>query len=89
MYIGACPPPLKTNPRRCRQDLFEAQEGARGLISVEDCVMLEQTSLGFFISGMEEVLLQGVKDDIMSENENPITVKDRLRKSIGFKSLRS
>ena len=56
--------------------------GGRGLISVEECVMLEQTSLGFYINGKEEMLLQKVvKEDIMSENENPKTVKERLRKA--------
>ena len=49
------------------------------LISVEECVMLEKTSLGFYINGKEELLLQEVvKEDIMSENENPVIVKERL-----------
>ena len=44
--------------------------------------MLEKTSLGFYINGKEELLLQEVvKEDIMSENENPKTVKERLRRT--------
>ena len=44
--------------------------------------MLEKTSLGFYINGKEELLLQEVvKEDIMSENENPNIVKGRLRRA--------
>ena len=58
------------------------KKGRRGLISVEECVTLEKTSPGFYINGNEEMLLQVVvKEDIMSENENPKTVKERLRRA--------
>ena len=61
---------------------LKRKKGGRGLISVEECVMLEKTSLGFYINGKEELLLQEVvKEDIMSENENPKTVKERLRRT--------
>ena len=57
---------------------MKRMKGGRGLISVEECVMLEEMSLGFYIDGKEETLLQEVvKEDIMSENENPKTVKER------------
>ena len=50
-------------------------------MNVEECVMLEKTSLGFYIDGKEEKLLQEVvKEDILSENENPKTVKERHAK---------
>ena len=61
---------------------LKRKKGGRGLISVEECVMLEKKSLGFYINGKEELLLQEVvKEDIMSENENPIIVKERLRRA--------
>ena len=61
---------------------LKRKKGGRGLISVEECVMFEKTSLGFYINGKEELLLQEVvKEDIMSENENPKTVKERLRRT--------
>ena len=61
---------------------LKRKKGGRGLIIVEECVMLEKTSLGFYINGKEELLLQEVvKEDIMSENENPKTVKERLRRT--------
>ena len=51
------------------------------MISIEECVMLESTSLGFYVNGKEEVLLQEVvKEGFMGENENPKILKDRLRK---------
>ena len=54
--------------------------GGRGLISVEECVMLEKMSLAFYINGKEEMLLQKVvKEDIMSENENPKTTQSTRR----------
>ena len=44
--------------------------------------MLESTSLGFYVNGKEEVLLQEVvKEDFMAENENPKLLKERLRKA--------
>ena len=61
---------------------MKRKKDRRGLISVEDCLMLEKTSLGFYINGKEEMLLQEVvKEDIISEKENPKTVKERLRKA--------
>ena len=59
---------------------LKRKKGGRGLISVEECVMLEKTSLGFYINGKEEMLLQEVvKEDIMSETENPKTVIEQLK----------
>ena len=61
---------------------LKRKQGGRGLISVEECVMLEKTSLGFYINGKEEMLFQEmVKEDIMSDNENPKTVQERLCKA--------
>eukprot|EP00795_Rhopilema_esculentum_P013890 gene13890-biopygen3805 len=61
---------------------LKRKKGGRGLISVEECVMLEKTSLGFYINESEEMLLQEVvNEDIMSENENPKTIKEKLRRT--------
>ena len=61
---------------------MKRSKGGRGLISIEECVMLESTSLGFYVNGKEEVLLQEVvKEGFMGENENPKILKDRLRKA--------
>ena len=39
--------------------------------------MLESTSLGFYVNGKEEVLLQEVvKEGFMPENENPKILKE-------------
>ena len=61
---------------------LKRKKGGRGLISVEECVILEKTSLGFYINESEEMLLQEVvNEDIMSENENPKTIKEKLRRT--------
>ena len=61
---------------------LKRKKGGRGLISVEECVILEKTSLGFYINESEQMLLQEVvNEDIMSENENPKTIKEKLRRT--------
>ena len=61
---------------------LKRKKGGRGLISVEECVMLEKTSLGFYINEKVEMLLQEVvKEDIITEKEDPRTVKERLYKA--------
>ena len=60
---------------------MKRSKGGRGLISIKECVMLESTSLGFYVNGKEEVLLQVVKEGFMGENENPKILKERLRKA--------
>ena len=61
---------------------LKRKKGGRGLISVEECVILEKTSLGFYINESEEMLLQEVVNEgIMSENENPKTIKEKIRRT--------
>ena len=60
---------------------MKRSKGGRGLISIEECVMLESTSLGFYVNGKEEVPLQVVKEGFMGENENLKILKERLRKA--------
>ena len=58
------------------------RKGGRGWTSIEECVMLESTSLDFYVNGKEEVLLQEVvKEGFMGENENPKILKERLFKA--------
>ena len=59
---------------------LKRKKGGRGLVSVEECAMLEKVSLGSYIDGKEEALLQEVaKEDVMSENENPKTTQSTRR----------
>ena len=53
---------------------LKRKKGGRGLTSLEEYVMLEKTSLGFYINRKEEMLLRKVVREDITENENPKTV---------------
>ena len=48
------------------------KEGGRGLISIEDCITIEENSLGYYINTRQEQLLNEVcKENIIKERQSP------------------
>ena len=45
---------------RYRQVVLQVENGGKGLVSVEECVRIEKTSLGFYLKEQEHKLLTEV-----------------------------
>ena len=50
----------------------------KGLISVQECVRIEKTSLGFYLKKQEQLLTEVVMQSMISNDENPKDVKTQL-----------
>ena len=49
------------HPKSDSDGLYEKRkQGGRGLISVEQCIREEESSLGFYVANLEENLIRGV-----------------------------
>ena len=73
---------------------WKRKEGGRGLISIEDCITIEENSLGYYINTKQEQLLKEVcKENIIKERQNPedkkkIIIENR-KERFGEKPLHS
>lgn len=69
---------------------LDRAEGGRGLISVEDCVLIEKSSLLNYVSGSEEELLsQVVSENVLSAGRDKKECKDLRRENLKSKKLHS
>ena len=51
---------------------WKRKEGGRGLISIEDCITIEENSLGYYINTKQDQLLKEVcKENIIKERQSP------------------
>ena len=49
---------------------WKRKEGGRGLISIEDCITIEENSLGYYINTKQDQLLKEVcKENIIKERQ--------------------
>ena len=73
---------------------WKRKEGGRGLSSIEDCITIEENSLGYYINTKQEQLLKEVcKENIIKERQNPedkkkIIIENR-KERFGEKPLHS
>ena len=58
---------------------WKKNNDGKGLISVQECVRIEKTSLGFYLKEQEQQLLtKVVMQGVISDDENPKDVKTQL-----------
>ena len=67
---------------------WKRAEGGRGLLSVEECVKIEQTNIGYYICNSSESLLAEVRrDGIVSDEGDPKDKKKELTEARKHKYL--
>ena len=55
---------------RCRQTVLEEKRRRSGLISIEDCIIIEENGLGYYINTKQEQLLKEVcKKNMIKERQ--------------------
>ena len=67
---------------RCRQTVLEEKRRRSGLISIEDCITIEENGLGYYINTKQEQLLKEVcKKNIIKERQNSEEKKKMIIKN--------
>ena len=66
------------------------QEGGRGLISIEDCVLMERNNLFHYVNeSREQFLREVVKEEVVSEGMPKVEIRKRRKESLMNKNLHS
>ena len=66
------------------------QEGGRGLISIEDCVLMERNNLFHYVNeSREQFLREVVKEEVVSEGMPKVEIRKRRQENLMNKNLHS
>ena len=66
------------------------QEGGRGLISIEDCVLMERNNLFHYVNESREQFLREVmKEEVVSEGMPKVEIRKRRKENLMNKNLHS
>ena len=59
------------------------QEGGRGLISIEDCVLMERNNLFHYVNeSREQFLREVVKEEVVSEGMPKVEIRKRRKENL-------